>query len=83
MSGDFLKQPLPAFDKCVANIPFQVGIHAVVWPPHLITRGSHCIDVLRGQISSPVVRRLVTHRPLIKRAIIMFQAEFAERLTAR
>ena len=34
------------------------------------------------QISSPVLAKLVTHRPLIKRAVIMFQAEFAERLTA-
>lgn len=35
------------------------------------------------QISSPVLDKLVTHRPLIKRAVIMFQAEFAERLTAK
>lgn len=35
------------------------------------------------QISSPVLDRLFFHRPLPKRAVIMFQLEFAQRMVAR
>ena len=35
------------------------------------------------QISSPVLRRLFAHAPLPRAAVIMFQAEFAERMVAR
>lgn len=35
------------------------------------------------QISSPVLDRLLFHRPLPRRAIIMFQLEFAQRCVAR
>ena len=35
------------------------------------------------QISSPVVDRLLLYRPMLKRAVIMFQAEFAERMVAK
>jgi 18S rRNA (adenine1779-N6/adenine1780-N6)-dimethyltransferase len=34
------------------------------------------------QISSPLVFRLLSHRPLIRTAVLMFQREFALRLTA-
>ena len=34
------------------------------------------------QISSPVLRRLFAHTPLPRRAVIMFQKEFAERMVA-
>jgi len=35
------------------------------------------------QISSPLVFKLLAHRPLFRCAVIMFQEEFAQRLTAR
>jgi len=80
--GDFMRQTLPPFDLCVANIPFQVCAHghgcACDHSPSTLRFRCWC-----AQISSPVVRTLVTHRPLIKRGVIMFQAEFADRLTAK
>jgi 18S rRNA (adenine1779-N6/adenine1780-N6)-dimethyltransferase len=55
--GDFVKIPLPYFDVCISNTPYQ--------------------------ISSPLVFRLLSHRPLFRVAILMFQREFAMRLVAR
>lgn len=55
--GDCLKNELPFFDVCVANMPYQ--------------------------ISSPFVFKLLMHRPFFKCAILMFQREFALRLTAK
>jgi 18S rRNA (adenine1779-N6/adenine1780-N6)-dimethyltransferase len=55
--GDVLKNDLPFFDVCVANMPYQ--------------------------ISSPFVFKLLMHRPFFKCAILMFQREFALRLTAK
>ena len=55
--GDVLKNELPFFDVCVANMPYQ--------------------------ISSPFVFKLLMHRPFFKCAILMFQREFALRLTAK
>jgi 18S rRNA (adenine1779-N6/adenine1780-N6)-dimethyltransferase len=37
---------------------------------------------IRTQISSPLVFKLLSHRPLFRVAILMFQREFALRLTA-
>jgi len=42
-----------------------------------------CISNTPYQISSPLVFRLLSHRPLFRVAILMFQREFAERLVAR
>lgn len=42
-----------------------------------------CISNTPYQISSPLVFRLLSHRPLFRVAILMFQREFALRLTAR
>lgn len=53
---DVLAADLPAFDVCVANIPFQ--------------------------ISSPLLRKLLAHRPQFQHAVIMLQKEFADRLVA-
>lgn len=69
--GDFMKVPLPPFDVCVANIPYQVCCHSAA---------AACAN--SQQISSPVVRRLLGHEPRMKRAVIMFQKEFADRLVA-
>jgi len=49
--------PLPYFDACVANIPYQ--------------------------ISSPLIFKLLGHRPLFRSAVLMVQREFALRLIAR
>ncbi|KDQ16992.1 hypothetical protein BOTBODRAFT_172602 [Botryobasidium botryosum FD-172 SS1] len=42
-----------------------------------------CISNTPYQISSPLVFRLLSHRPLFRCAILMFQREFALRLVAR
>ena len=57
IQGDVLKQQLPFFDLCVANIPYQ--------------------------ISSPIVFKLLSHRPLFRAAVLLIQREFAMRLIAK
>lgn len=42
-----------------------------------------CISNTPYQISSPLIFRLLSHRPLFRTAILMFQREFALRLVAR
>ncbi|GJJ15032.1 hypothetical protein Clacol_009306 [Clathrus columnatus] len=42
-----------------------------------------CISNTPYQISSPLVFRLLSHRPICRTAILMFQREFALRLTAK
>lgn len=42
-----------------------------------------CISNTPYQISSPLVFRILSHRPLPRVAILMFQREFAQRLVAR
>ena len=42
-----------------------------------------CISNTPYQISSPLVFRLLSHRPLFRVAILMFQREFATRLVAQ
>lgn len=42
-----------------------------------------CISNTPYQISSPLVFRLLSHRPLFRVAILMFQREFAMRLVAK
>ena len=42
-----------------------------------------CISNTPYQISSPLVFRLLSHRPLFRVAVLMFQREFAMRLVAR
>lgn len=41
-----------------------------------------CVANTPYQISSPLVFRLLAHRPLFRAAVLMFQREFAQRLTA-
>lgn len=57
IQGDILKTSLPAFDLCIANIPYQ--------------------------ISSPIIFKLLSHRPLFKCAILLVQKEFAMRVIAK
>lgn len=42
-----------------------------------------CISNTPYQISSPLVFKLLSHRPIIRCAVLMFQKEFAQRLIAR
>lgn len=42
-----------------------------------------CVANLPYQISSPFLFKLLAHRPLFRCAVVMFQLEFAQRLTAR
>ena len=56
IQGDILKQKLPFFNLCVANIPYQ--------------------------ISSPIVFKLLNHRPFFRCAVLLIQREFAMRLIA-
>ncbi|KYN44197.1 putative dimethyladenosine transferase [Trachymyrmex septentrionalis] len=42
-----------------------------------------CVANIPYQISSPLVFKLLSHRPLFRCAILMFQREFAERLVAK
>lgn len=42
-----------------------------------------CVANLPYQISSPFLFKLLAHRPLFRSAVIMFQLEFAQRLTAK
>ena len=42
-----------------------------------------CVANLPYQISSPFLFKMLTHRPMFRSAVIMFQAEFANRLSAK
>lgn len=42
-----------------------------------------CVANIPYQISSPLTFKLLSHRPLFRAAIIMFQHEFAMRLVAK
>ena len=96
--GDVLKTDLPYFDVCVANVPYNVRLRGwrrraasrscdcpclahepvpVVHPLGLPTAHP------RPQISSAIVFKLLVHRPAFRCAVVMFQEEFALRLSAR
>ena len=42
-----------------------------------------CVANIPYQISSPLTFKLLSHRPLFRAAVIMFQHEFAMRLVAK
>lgn len=42
-----------------------------------------CVANIPYQISSPITFKLLSHRPLFRCAVIMFQKEFAQRLVAQ
>lgn len=42
-----------------------------------------CVANLPYQISSPFLFKMLTHRPMFRSAVVMFQAEFANRLSAK
>lgn len=74
--GDFVKTDLPYFDVCISNTPYQAS-------PIRGTPVLRFTDLNRLQISSPLVFKLLSHRPLFRCAVLMFQREFALRLCAR
>lgn len=89
---DVLKVDLPFFDLCVANIPYQVCplLRFCRLLSFACSQGFTCpiasfVTLLthREQISSPLVFKLLTHRPFFRCAMLMVQREFAMRLVAR
>ena len=42
-----------------------------------------CVANLPYQMSSPFLFKMLSHRPVFRCAVVMFQLEFAQRLTAR
>jgi len=42
-----------------------------------------CVANLPYQISSPFLFKILSHRPIFRTAVVMFQLEFAQRLTAK
>lgn len=68
--GDVLKVELPYFDLAVANIPYSV-----------------CMTLEKqltvAQISSPLTFKLLSHRPIFRTAVLMYQREFALRMVAQ
>ena len=80
IQGDILRVELPFFDVCVANVPYNVRrpcVDAGLAPAHPASPPKPV------QISSGIVFRLLAHRPLFRCAVVMFQEEFALRLTAK
>lgn len=71
--GDFVKAELPYFDVCISNTPYQVCCRQF----------NYSLVISCSQISSPLIFRLLSHRPLPRVCILMFQREFALRLVAR
>ena len=42
-----------------------------------------CVANLPYNISSPFLFKMLSHRPMFRSAVVMFQLEFAQRLTAK
>ncbi|SCZ94472.1 BZ3500_MvSof-1268-A1-R1_Chr12-2g03920 [Microbotryum saponariae] len=78
--GDFVKTDLPYFDVCISNTPYQVSRHPGLIP---LRRLRTHFSSNSPQVSSPIVFKLLSQRPLFRVAILMFQHEFAMRLVAR
>lgn len=75
INGDFMKAELDYFDVCISNTPYQVCPSCCL---HTITDTNFYL-----KISSPLLFKLLSHRPLPRVFILMFQREFAQRLLAR
>lgn len=82
--GDFAKADLPYFDVCISNTPYSVSVVSgavamASYPTHSRTLAdARVLD----QISSIIVFKLLSQRPVIRSAVLMFQREFALRLCA-
>lgn len=73
--GDVIKTELPAFDVCISNTPYQVYLTPRV--SILLLHANY------QQISSPLVFKLLSLPNPPRCSVLMFQREFALRLTAR
>lgn len=80
MVGDFVKAELPYFDVCISNTPYQVSRAACLSP--LFPFSPLPLLFPLCQISSPLVFKLLSTRPLPRTCVLMFQREFALRLCA-
>ncbi len=71
--------------KRVQGTPFQPKLHIMVGDvlKTELPFFDVCVANLPYQISSPLVFKLLLHRPMFRCALLMFQREFAERLIAK
>ncbi|KAH0949865.1 hypothetical protein HN011_001885 [Eciton burchellii] len=72
--------------KRVQGTAFQSKLNIVigdVLKSNCLPRFDLCVANIPYQISSPLVFKLLAHRPLFRCAVLMFQREFAERLVAK
>ncbi|XP_076808417.1 putative dimethyladenosine transferase [Clavelina lepadiformis] len=72
--------------KRVQGTPLQRKLHLIVGDVlklDALPFFDVCIANLPYQISSPIVFKLLLHRPFFRCAVLMFQREFAERLVAK
>src|ERR1700730_1635804 len=72
--GDVIKTELPPFDVCISNTPYQVSF--------VLNSGMVGANVC-SKISSPLVFKLLALPNPPRTSVLMFQREFAMRLTAR
>lgn len=71
-------------DATIDSLPgTQTEDNLLTWCPHTIGHTPSPSPSLFPQISSPLVFKLLSHRPLPRVCILMFQREFALRLVAR
>ena len=78
-----LRTDLPYFDVCVANVPYNVRCHLIGWTVSMLDVLLTCCVYTPVQISSGIVFKLLAHRPHFRCAVLMFQEEFAMRLSAK
>lgn len=72
--------------KRVQGTPLQNKLHLIVGDVMKLDQLPFfdiCVANLPYQISSPIVFKLLLHRPFFRCAILMFQREFAHRLVAK
>nr|XP_009860180.2 probable dimethyladenosine transferase [Ciona intestinalis] len=72
--------------KRVCGTPLQKKLHLMVGDVlklESLPFFNVCVANLPYQISSPIVFKLLLHRPLFRCAVLMFQREFAQRLVAK
>lgn len=72
--------------KRVQGTPLQRKLHLIVGDVLKVDQLPFfdiCIANLPYQISSPIVFKLLLHRPFFRCAVLMFQREFAQRLVAK
>ncbi|VVC95173.1 unnamed protein product, partial [Leptidea sinapis] len=71
--------------KRVQGTPYQAKLHIIVGDvlKTELPFFDICVANIPYQISSPLVFKLLLHRPFFRCAVLMFQKEFAQRLVAK